>query len=410
MLKKSWLYGISILGLSTQLAFSAPQTTAANFMSVADIHFDPLASCLNQTQSCPIAVLLKRADYTQWHDIFEKYDTSPIRYYQDTNYALLKTTLTELKKVRADVKPQFALVLGDFLAHDFRNHYIEYTGDKSKSGYEAFVHKTLQYLTQELKQCFPDIDVYPLVGNNDSYTGDYDVDPQGTFFSDTAEVWSSFINDPENRDQLKNTFPKAGYYAVTLPQDRHFKVILLNTVLFSTCCSSGKAAAKAAAQEFNWLHAELVAAQQQQQKVILALHIPFGVDIFTTIKSKFKSIQDFWQAPYTQRMNAEIQMFAPIITQILPAHIHMDAFQVVAMMQPIQIPISFTPSISPVLGNNPGFKVYWYNTANFKLQNYDSYYYPLHNSSPVWSKEYSLNQINLPGCQAWKVMYKTSAV
>lgn len=387
MLNKS----ITLLAMAMLLLSAAANASSEKFLSMADIHFTPFAMCKN-VKPCHFIKLLRQAPYQKWENLFEKNDHSPISYYQDTNYPLLKSTLTQLNKVNQEQHPVFALVLGDFLAHDFRHEYIAYSGDRSLHGYQSFVKKTMQFLMLEIKQIFPHMDVYAVVGNNDSYQGDYAIDPSGPFFKDTALSWANFVDDPANRQALTTTFPRAGYYAVTVPNNRNLKIIILNSVLFSTA-STGKRVDQAANEQLHWLHQELLSAKQRNQKVILAFHIPFGVDVFTTIKTKFGVIQDFWKEPYSKALNQDLKEFSLIVKQILPAHLHMDAFQIVPLTQPHEIPISFTPSISPILGNNPGFKIYRYDHQTFQLENFDAYYYLLNDKRFLWSKEYSFNQI-----------------
>ena len=189
--------------------------TIDNFITIADIHFNPYAGCEKMPVPCPILNKLREASYQNWESILEKNsDKSISGYYHDTNYALLKSTLFELGQINQKEHPYFVLVLGDWLAHSYRKQYIKYSGDKSAMRYQEFVKKTLKFLTQEMKQTFPDIDVYPVVGNNDSYTGNYNVVPRGAFLRDTAETWVTLIKDKTNQKNFLRDFSVGGYYVV----------------------------------------------------------------------------------------------------------------------------------------------------------------------------------------------------
>jgi sphingomyelin phosphodiesterase acid-like 3 len=361
----------------------------------------PFASCKTLSfKSCQIANKLRQAPATDWQSIFEKEtNQAPAESPHDTNYALLKISLAQISAVNASEHPRFALVLGDFLAHNFRAQYILATHDRSLTGYQSFVKKTLQFLTSEIHQGLPDIDVYPALGNNDSYTGDYNVQPGGSFLRDTAATWAMLITNGDNLRALSATFPIAGFYAVNLPDKQ--KLLMLDTVLFSTAIK-GQGVAQAAQLELKWLRTQLQVASQQQQSVLLAFHIPGGVNVYMTLLNIFHGVDEFWQHDVSKEFNNILKEYASTIKAILPGHIHMDSFQVVNLNDTHAVPVSYTPSISPIFGNNPGFKVYSYDKATLQLTDYDMYFYPLNEPSNTrqWHKEYSFNKVYHENCVA----------
>ncbi len=390
-------------------AFALPSESHApieKFITLADIHFDPFAGCKVLTmKSCPLVKALSKAKAEEWETLFEhSQNTTPSTYRADTNYALFKSSLVQLKKVAEAEHPRFVLLLGDFLAHSYREQYILYAHDGSREGYRNFVKKTLQFLTLEIRRAVPESDIYPAVGNNDTYTGDYSVIRNGQFFKETASVWASLIKDTANQENFRHQFPTGGYYAVTVPHSKNQRIIMLNTVAFSIH-AQGKDVAQLAQQEMDWLHKQLETAAKQHQSVMLAFHIPIGVDVYRTVQNIMGGIVEFWQPVYSEQFRNDLQEFSDTITAILPAHIHMDTFQVVVFKHPQDIPVSFTPSISPIFGNNPGFKVYSYYPESFRLNNYETYYYPINTylSKREWQVEYNFNQIYQSRCNHCEV-------
>lgn len=362
----------------------------SKFITIADIHFDPMASCEKAAKPCAILTKLRKSPTSEWASIFVKYDDKQLAGYQhDTNYALLKSSLDELKVVSQKEHPNFILLLGDFIGHNFRDEYRLYSGDKTAAGYRDFVRKILQFMTDAIRQAAPGVEMYPVIGNNDSYTGDYEVVPHGRFLEDAANTWLPLITDKENRKQFHAAFSQGGYYDVGVPHHPNQRIIVLNTVLFST--NSQAVAAQAAAHaELAWLHGRLAAATKQHQKVLLAFHIPTGIDVYGTIKNVFSSILEFWQPAYNMAFQNELNQFPETVTGILPAHIHVDGFQWLMFNGVKEIPVSLTPSISPIFGNNPAFKVYTYDANTLRLIHFDTYSYPLNNSGPSasWQKEH----------------------
>jgi hypothetical protein len=107
------------------------------------------------------------------------------------------------------------------------------------------------------------------------------------------------------------------------------------------------------------------------------------------------------QEKYNERFLTLIRQYSTIISGILAGHIHADAFQLISTSIKNQpIPISYTPAISPIFGNNPGLKVYSYNPKSFQLLDFTTYSYSL-NEFPhaKWRKEYSFNAAYQPHCQ-----------
>lgn len=83
-----------------------------------------------------------------WPRLFSLYDTQAPHYKEDTNYALLKATLQQLKKTERMQRAQFVLVLGDFLSHDYKKNYQYFTGDTSEAGVQCFIDKTMKFITR----------------------------------------------------------------------------------------------------------------------------------------------------------------------------------------------------------------------------------------------------------------------
>jgi sphingomyelin phosphodiesterase acid-like 3 len=375
-------------------------SSAEKFISFSDVHFDPYASCrLMAITPCAAVAKLRASPWQQWESIFDKYDSVAPTFGNDSGYTLLKSSLEELKTLNVQEKPRFGIFLGDFLAHNFHQQYILYSHDISKKGYEDFVEKTYEFLIHEYTQALPGLDIYPALGNNDVYE-DYMVVVNGKLLHQQGEIWARLIHDKNNHEIFRSDFSTAGYYAVDLPGGKNQKMIVLNTVLFSRHLT-GDSAAKAAHAELAWLHAQLLTATQAHQAVIMIFHIPMGVDVFATLKSFLNEVVGFWHADYSAAFENEMRQFASTVKIILPGHIHMDNFQIMSSTEKLAVPVSFTPSISPIYGNNPAFKIYSYNPQTLDILNYDTYDLPVSGSGAgnlIWMKEYNFNQIYQTTC------------
>ncbi len=391
-----WL--TAIVSIFFAATVSAIQTTSLShdmqILSIADIHFDPFLSCHEQTP-CPLIQSLRAAPASAWPSILSKHDQSHPEYHQDSDYALLVSALAAAKQAAERNQVKTVFVLGDFLGHDYRELYKKYSHDSSRAGYKDFAHKTMMFLTDEIGKTFPDINVYAAVGNNDSYLGDYRFDKNGAFFSDTDKLFAALVKDPANKAAIHAEFPVGGYYAVNITPDT--KLIMLNTVLFSAKAKPAEAA-ELAQRQLTWLHQQLQSAKEKNQYVMIAMHIPAGVDVYATLKYRLFRLIQFWNTEYTDKFEAELKEYSPELVAIFAGHLHSDWFQMLKIDDRNTIPVTGTPSISPIFGNNPGFKIYQYSSADGKLRNFETYYYPL-NTKADWGVEYSFDKIYQPNCR-----------
>lgn len=361
------LIGILLLSLCLQV-FAATGTDRAYILTIADIHFDPFAYC--NTSPCPLISKLQQADVSQWPVILKTQSSYMPRFKQDTNFTLLTSTLKNFKQVSSNENPRFVLILGDFIGHDFRYKFAKFTKDKSQASYQAFVFKTLNFLSNELNQTFVNTDSYSVVGNNDSYQNDYQSNPGGAFFYDVAKLWARSISNVENRNSMQAQFSKAGYYALTLPAQNNLRLIVLNTNLFSYHARA-QIVDQAAQTQLIWLHQQLQTAKDNHQKVLIAMHIPPGIDLYQTF-----TVVNLWKQKYVDAYNAELNTFSSEIMGVFAGHLHADWFQALTLNTNI-LPITGTPAVSPIYGTNPGFKIYTYAPGQNSLTGFTTHQYPL---------------------------------
>lgn len=373
MIRKSIILFITILLYGYCVELFAQQTGQLQFITIADIHFDPFQSCYQEKmRPCPLVQTLRQLPVEQWSGLLAKYDNTIPYYRFNTNYFLLRSSLQMADQVSEQNHAQFVLILGDFIGHDYERYYAMYSGDRSKLGHQTFFKKTFEYLTYELNKTFPGIDVFPVFGNNDSYYGDYELYSNGKLYHDLQSVWINLIKNKTNRALMASSFSKNGYYAVEVRPD--LRIIILNTVLFSTK-ADGKGINQAAWEELDWFHDQLALAQAKQQKVMIAMHIPPGIDIYASLEFRLLRLVDLWKLDYTKRFEAELRKFSEEVLGIFVGHLHTDWFQILTLSNVHRIPITGTSSISPIYGNDPSFKLYTYSLARQRFVKFETYTY-----------------------------------
>ena len=116
----------------------------------------------------------------------------------DTNYALLAATADAVKSSATHY--DYAIVTGDFLAHDFPQKYRAVRPDGG--GYQEFAIKTIVFTSRMIQQAFPSVPVYQTLGNNDSVEADYAA-PGRPLLEALAKEWKAVAaNRNATRDFL----------------------------------------------------------------------------------------------------------------------------------------------------------------------------------------------------------------
>lgn len=365
--------------LSCYIVSYCPQVFAKNnndlsfyFLAFADIHFDPFAACYGKTVPCSLLERLRAASVNDWPMMLSAGDQSAPRYRRDTNYVLLTQSLLEAKTAAKKNHADFVLVLGDTLGHDFQRYYKKYTRDKKMIGYRDFVHKTLEFVNRELSRTFPDTSVFMVTGNNDTYSRNYQSVPRGLFFARTGALWSTLIKDADSRAAMRRAFSAGGYYAVDVPGDSAVRLIVLNSVLFSVK-AIGAAAEQAASDQLGWLHDQLQQAKQHHQRILIALHIPPGIDVYATRRWRLFTLLEFWKSDPLARFKRELAPYHSQIIAIFSGHLHYDWSQSLRVDGLHDIPVVSVPSVSPFFGNDPSFKIYHYSAVSGGVNEIDTY-------------------------------------
>src|SRR6185437_3229776 len=176
----------------------------ASALLLSDIHFDPFHD--------PGKVMrLADAPASAWEEILAEPASAdqPAAFAAlqrrcnargvDTSYELFRSSLRAEQNEARDAK--FVTLSGDLVAHGFSCRYAALVPDKTAKDYVAFVAKTVEYVTNQLRKTFPGVPVYAALGNNDSGCGDYRLDGESDFLAATAQRIVASL--PKSVDQKK---------------------------------------------------------------------------------------------------------------------------------------------------------------------------------------------------------------
>jgi sphingomyelin phosphodiesterase acid-like 3 len=381
---------------------SSQQTVSALLLS--DIHFDPFHDPGKVTR-------LADAPASQWGAILAEPasadQASAFAALQrrcnargvDTPYALFQSSL---RAARSDAQgAKFITLSGDLIAHGFGCRYAALVPGKTPGDYAAFVSKTVEYVTSQLRSAFPGVPVYAALGNNDSGCGDYRLDGGSDFLASAAKSVVDGLPKSADRQQALADFTAGGYYSVMMAAPmRNTRLIVLDDIFMShkyaTC--GGKPDTAAATAQIAWLQKQFAEARQHKQRVWVMGHIPPGVDIYSTfMKMRNVCANDKPQMFLSSDQLGDVLVEnADVVRLGLFAHTHMDELRLLEPENGAKggsLAIKMVSSISPVDGNNPSFTVARIDTASAQLKDYEVF--AASNQTGVdtsWSKEYDYAQ------------------
>ncbi|HUR81417.1 MAG TPA: metallophosphoesterase [Thermoanaerobaculia bacterium] len=346
------------------------------FLSVSDVHFNPFSD--------PALVpKLEAADVAEWQGILASSGTTAFTTYgSDINDALFRSAVGEMHTQLPS--PAFVLISGDFLAHDFQQNYQQYATDKSQTAYTAFVAKTITYIASVFRDAYPNVRIYPTLGNNDSDCGDYAVAPNGAFLKNFRDTWSTIVDSRS----FERRFPAGGYYHADVPALDGVRIIAVNTNFFSVNYQNpcGTPGPDAGMRELIWLDDELRLARDLGKRVWLLFHIPPGIDVYDSVAKgacPTPDSQTFWKKQYVEKYLAIVARHRGTIAGSFAGHTHQDEFRFAAGDF-----VHITPSITPIFGNNPAFEIMNVR-RNGDITGYTAWHLP--NVTLPWVREYSFD-------------------
>lgn len=271
------------------------------------------------------------------------------------------------------LSPQSGLVLGDLVDHVSGNINTGTTAARINRLFSSFSQLS-QWSTQL------NVPLSYVFGNNDSLLGDYNA----FYMRDNAlhspyEVavstgwrggFTTGNNDCVNRTGMPcmiNEDKTNGQYVEYLAPK--LALIVIDSVPFN----SHQTCDDICHGELSWLSQQLREAHNRRDSVLLALHIPPGMDM--------NSNRIFWQQDTLNQFLQAIQPDINNIIAVLVSHTHMEQLQMIRVDQTHVIPVIYTAGLSTAHGNVPAFKylTLLQDQDKWILRNYQTYHFTNNN-------------------------------
>jgi sphingomyelin phosphodiesterase acid-like 3 len=331
------LCALVLFGMASASARAAADS--GTFAIISDIHFNPFAAAGDQAMS---------------------------RTGEDTNHALLASGLAAFARAMANA--DFAIVPGDFLAHEFNAKAGTALGvDPASPAVADMATRTTLFVTDALARALAGKPAIVALGNEDSSCGDYRIEPGGSYLAATREAVRRLVGAERLEPGFAETWAAAGYYAARHPTVANGLIVVLNDVVWSplyqdACGSSGLAAAHAM---MGWLRERLARQRFAGGRVWLVHHIPWGIDSYATLGAKAPScaakVVPFLKEPFASELRSLLLEYRDVAQASFSGHTHFDDYRLLVDQRGAVIGLDkITPAISPIFGQNPGFQVFTY--------------------------------------------------
>ncbi|XP_073977796.1 cyclic GMP-AMP phosphodiesterase SMPDL3A-like [Rhodnius prolixus] len=286
-------------------------------------------------------------------------------YYCDSPWALVESAAKAMRAKHGD-NLEFVLWTGDGLSG---------TASGRSSDMQVLA---LQNLTNLLSKTFPSQFVFPVLGHNDP--GSSPGERLG--YKDVGQFWRQWLPT-----EAINSFNKGGYY--TIEQKEHkLRIVALNTNLYS-----GQYSSEDPLGQWKWLDCVLTTSRKRKETVFLVGHMAPGAD-----ERQPEALPTF-QEKHSLRLLRTIRENSDIIVGQFYGHLHSDTFRVI--YNDLGRPVNWmllAPALSPKRTasgpNNPGIRLYKFETSTGQVLDYTQYYLDLNNAnqrdSADWQQEYNL--------------------
>ncbi|MFH0880611.1 MAG: metallophosphoesterase [Lentisphaerota bacterium] len=366
---------------------------AGRVVVFSDLHMSPFASA-------SITTGLLEAAVSEWDGILSS-DTNGYCSVDATGKRTCNPLLWQSALANGQAacpSPDAVLLLGDFEYYDYKHYYQQITGDASEANWKQLLGKQYEYILAKTAQAFPGIPIYPCLGNNDTYTNDYEIAVGDEFLRDTAPLFhEAGLTGVVSYADFAATFTNAGCYSAPFGQGQ---IVAVESVFLSSLYASDTAPGS---NQLAYLSDRLAACEAQGRPAWVLSHIPPGINAYDTWShwqtGDVSYVGTNWREDFLNPFNKIVAQYQDTIGSILSGHYHLRAWQMAndPATSNATDAIHIMGAMLDNHGNNPAFTVLIYNRQTLEILREATYALPKpvysHKTGPAtWSTIYNMNR------------------
>ncbi|KAK6489806.1 acid sphingomyelinase-like phosphodiesterase 3a [Huso huso] len=293
----------------------------------------------------------------------------------DSPYQLIQSAFQHMKDV--DQQPTFMIWTGDSPPHVPANELST-----------EIVINVISNMTHTIREFFPNLQVFPALGNHDYWPQDQLPVSTNTIYQAVAELWKPWLTT-----EALSTLSTGGFYSQIVKPN--LRLISLNTILYYSPNHATENMTDPAGQ-FEWLEGTLDTSQQANEKVYIIAHVPVG---YLPFARDITAVREH----FNERLVRIFLKYSNVIAGHFYGHTHRDSIMVLLDEQGNAVNSLFVaPAVTPIMGalesqsNNPGFRLYQYDSSDYNLLDIWQYYLNLTEANeekkPDWKLEYIMTK------------------
>ncbi|PWA27402.1 hypothetical protein CCH79_00000629 [Gambusia affinis] len=218
------------------------------------------------------------------------------------------------------------------------------------------VIQVISNMTQTITQHFPNLTVFPALGNHDYWP--QMPDSTNDIYKAAAALWKRWL-EPE----ALTTLSQGGFYSQLVKPG--LRLLSLNTILYYGPDKVTSNMTDPAGQ-FEWLEKTLEKSAQSKEKVYVIAHVPVGYLPFVGNTTAIRG-------SHNERLVAIFRKYSHVVAGQFYGHTHRD-------------------SIMPY-SNNPGFRMYLYNNEDYSVMDIWQYYLNLTEANEKQKSDWRLEYV-----------------
>ncbi|XP_069028457.1 cyclic GMP-AMP phosphodiesterase SMPDL3A [Embiotoca jacksoni] len=240
-------------------------------------------------------------------------------------------------------------------------------------------------MTRTIRQHFPNLTVYPALGNHDYWPQDQMPTSTNAIYKAAAQLWEPWLQ----ADALL-TLSQGGFYSQLVKPG--LRLVSLNTILYYGPDKVTSNVTDPAGQ-YEWLEATLEKSARSREKVLVIAHVPVGYLPFARNTTAIRET-------HNERLVAIFRRHSDVVAGHFYGHTHRDSVMVLLDQQGKPVNSLFvSPAVTPIkhvlepYSNNPAFRMYLYNSEDYSLLDIWQYYLNLTEANEKQRSDWRLEYI-----------------
>ncbi|XP_059589409.1 acid sphingomyelinase-like phosphodiesterase 3a isoform X1 [Alligator mississippiensis] len=248
-------------------------------------------------------------------------------------------------------------------------------------------------MSSTLRSFFPDLQVFPALGNHDYWPQDQLPPAASEVYNAVANFWKPWLTE-----EAISTFQKGGFYTQLFHSSmssQPLRIISLNTNLYYSP-DIVTLNLTDPAEQLAWLESVLEISLQKKEKVYIIGHVPVGYLPYARYTTAIRRY-------YNERLIKIFRKYSAVIAGQFFGHTHRDSIMILLDEKAKPINSLFVaPAVTPVksrfqkLSNNPGVRLYQFDPFNYNLLDIWQFYMDLRDANKRnesnWKLEYILTK------------------